>query len=151
MKKLSLSKNTAQTNSQIIIYRNKNGEVKLDVRFDGDTVWLTQKMMAALFDCSTDNISLHLKNIFKEAELNEILVTEEYSVTASDGKNYQIKHYNLDAIISVGYRFNDTSPTANARVLLQRSLSKKYPFSLTPQPTPDIFCCCEVIIVTFFP
>lgn len=74
-------------NSQIIIYQNKSGEVKLDVRFDGDTAWLTQKMMSELFDCSTDNIGLHLKNIFKEGELNENSVTEEYSATASDGKS----------------------------------------------------------------
>ena len=98
-------------NSQIIIYQNESGEVKLDVRFDGDTVWLTQKMMSELFDCSTDNISLHLKNIFKESELNENSVTEEYSTTASDGKNYRIKHYNLDAIISIGYRVNSTRAT----------------------------------------
>ena len=98
-------------NSQIIIYKNESGEVKLDVRFDGDTVWLTQKMMSELFDCSTDNIGLHLKNIFKEGELSENSVTEEYSVTASDRKNYRIKHYNLDAIISIGYRVNSTRAT----------------------------------------
>ena len=56
---------TIFNHSQIIIYRNKSGDVKLDVRLDGETVWLTQKMMAQLFDCSTDNIGLHLKNIFK--------------------------------------------------------------------------------------
>lgn len=111
MKKLNMRKNTIPTNSQIIIYRNKNGEVKLDVRFDGNTVWLTQKMMAMLFDCSADNIGLHLKNIFREAELNEISVTAEYSVTASDGKSYRVKHYNLDAIISVGYRVNSARAT----------------------------------------
>jgi hypothetical protein len=68
-------------------------------------------LMAILFDCSGDNVSLHLKNIFKEAELSENSVTEEYSVTASDGKNYDVKHYNLDAIISVGYRVNSTRAT----------------------------------------
>jgi hypothetical protein len=98
-------------NSQIIIYQNESGEVKLDVRFDGDTVWLTQKMMSELFDCSTDNISLHLKNIFKEGELSENSVTEEYSATASDSKKYKTKHYNLDAIISIGYRVNSTRAT----------------------------------------
>lgn len=98
-------------NSQIIIYQNESGEVKLDVRFDGDTVWLTQKLMSELFDCSIDNISLHLKKIFKEGELNENSVTEEYSTTASDGKKYRVKHYNLDAIISIGYRVNSTRAT----------------------------------------
>ncbi len=111
MKKLDISKNTIPANSQMIIYRNESGEVKLDVRFDGDTVWLTQKMMAALFDCSIDNVGLHLKNIFKEMELHESSAAEEYSVTASDGKNYRVKHYNLDAIISVGYRVNSTRAT----------------------------------------
>ena len=98
-------------NSQIIIYQNESGEVTLDVRFDGDTVWLTQKLMSELFDCSIDNISLHLKKIFKEGELNENSVTEEYSTTASDGKKYRIKHYNLDAIISIDYRVNSTRAT----------------------------------------
>lgn len=77
-----------------------------------DTIWLSQKLIAALFDCSTDNISLHLKNIFKEEELDENSVTEEFSVTASDGKRYKTKHYNLDAIISVGYRVNSKRATA---------------------------------------
>lgn len=103
--------NLIPNNSQIIIYRNENGEVKLDVRFDGDTVWLTQKMMAELFNCSTDNISLHLKNIFSEGELDEKSVTEESSATATDGKNYPTKFYNLDAIIAVGYRVNSARAT----------------------------------------
>ena len=98
-------------NSQIVIYQNDSGEVKLDVRFDGDTVWLGQKMMADLFDCSTDNIGLHLKNIFKDRELDEISVTEESSVTASVGKMYRVKHYNLDVIIAVGYRVNSKRAT----------------------------------------
>lgn len=67
--------------------------------------------MAVLFDCSTDNISLHLKNIFKSGELNENSVAEDFSVTASDGKKYKTKHYNLDAIISVGYRVNSGRAT----------------------------------------
>jgi len=61
-------------------------------------VWLSQRGIAQLFDCSTDNVSLHLKNIFKSGELNAEAVTEESSVTASDGKNYKTKFYNLDAI-----------------------------------------------------
>lgn len=68
--------------------------------------------MGVLFDCSTDNISLHLKNIFKENELEENSVTEEFSVTESDGKTYKTKHYNLDAIIAVGYRVNTKRATA---------------------------------------
>ena len=83
----------------------------LEVRFQDETVWLTQKLMAELFQCTTDNISLHLKNIFKDEELEENSVTEEFSVTASDGKKYRTKHYNLDAIIAVGYRVNSIRAT----------------------------------------
>ncbi|MDR2169255.1 MAG: virulence RhuM family protein, partial [Planctomycetaceae bacterium] len=83
----------------------------IEVRVQNETIWLTQKLMATLFDCSTDNISLHLKNIFKENELDENSVTEQFSVTASDGKKYTTKHYNLDAIIAVGYRVNSVRAT----------------------------------------
>jgi len=83
----------------------------VDLSFIDDTIWITQKGMAMLFDCSTDNIALHLKNIFKDDELDQKAVTEEYSVTALDGKNYNTKHYNLDAIISVGYRVNSSKAT----------------------------------------
>lgn len=98
-------------NNQIIIYNTADGETKIEVRMKDETVWLSQKQMAELFDCSVDNVGLHLKNIFKEDELNENSVTEDYSVTASDGKNYLVKHYNLDAIISVGYRINSLRGT----------------------------------------
>ncbi len=67
--------------------------------------------MAVLFDCSTDNISLHLKNIFKSGELNESSVTVDFSVTTTDSKKYKTKHYNLDAVISVGYRVNSQRAT----------------------------------------
>jgi hypothetical protein len=78
---------------------------------DGETVWLSQKQMGELFECSPDNIALHLKNIFQSSELSEKSVAEDFSVTASDGKNYNVKHYNLDAIISVGYRVNSLRGT----------------------------------------
>ncbi|MFA5961318.1 MAG: virulence RhuM family protein [Parcubacteria group bacterium] len=97
--------------NQIIIYNTADGETKIEVRMKDETVWLSQKQMAELFDCSVDNISLHLKNIFKEAELGESSVTEEYSTTASDGKNYLVKNYNLDVIISVGYRVKSSRGT----------------------------------------
>ena len=101
-KKLQIRNSTAE----FLIFSNQTGKDGIEVRFENETIWLSQKLMAVLFDCSTDNISLHLKNIFKSAELDENSVTEEFSVTASDGKNYKTKHYNLDAIISVGYRVN---------------------------------------------
>ena len=86
-------------------------EQGVQVLYKDETVWATQKAMATLFDCSTDNISLHLKNIFKSGELQEDSVTEKNSATASDGKTYQTKFYDLDAIISVGYRVNSIRAT----------------------------------------
>jgi hypothetical protein len=97
--------------SQIILYQNADGKIKVDVRFENENFWLSQKAMANLFNCSSDNISLHLKNIFKEKELEANSVTEEFSATASDGKNYKTKFYNLDAIIAVGYRVNSREAT----------------------------------------
>jgi len=91
-------------------YQSKGDGV--EVRVQDGTIWLSQKNMGLLFDTSTDNIGLHLKNIFNDSELTEISVTEIFSATASDGKNYQVKHYNLDAIIAVGYRVNSKRATA---------------------------------------
>jgi hypothetical protein len=107
-KKLQIRNSTAE----FLIFTKQAGQDSIEVRIQDGTIWLSQKLMAALFDCSTDNISLHLKNIFVEHELEEISVTEDFSVTASDGKNYKTKHYNLDAIIAVGYRVNSGRATA---------------------------------------
>ena len=84
--------------NNLIIYKNSDGNIIVDAIFKDETLWLTQKGMAKVFDCSTDNISLHLKNIFKDNELDENLVVEDSSVTASYGKKYKTKIYNLDAI-----------------------------------------------------
>ena len=97
--------------NKFILYSTPLGEVRVDVLLENETVWLTQKAMATLFDCSSDNISLHLKNIINSNELNSNSVTEEFSATASDGKKYKTKFYNLDAIISVGYRVNSSKAT----------------------------------------
>lgn len=97
--------------SNIILYENEGGKVRVDVRFENENFWLPQKAMASLFNCSTDNISLHLKNIFSDGELEMEAVAEEFSVTASDGKNYKTKCFNLDAIIAVGYRVNSKQAT----------------------------------------
>ena len=88
---------------------DEQGEVLAIVK--DESIWTTQKGMAKLFDCSTDNISLHLKNIFESGELDKSSVTEKISATASDGKNYPTQFYNLDAIISVGYRVNSQKAT----------------------------------------
>lgn len=107
-RKLQIRNSTAE----FLIFTNQSKEDGIEVRVQNETIWLSQKLMGVLFDCSTDNISLHLKNIFKENELDEISATEEFSVTASDGKTYKTKHYNLDAIIAVGYRVNTKRATA---------------------------------------
>ena len=97
--------------NNLLIYKNKEGNIVVDAIYKDETLWLTQKGMAKVFDCSTDNISLHLKNIFKDNELDENSVVENSSVTASDGKKYKTKIYNLDAIIAVGYRVNSKKAT----------------------------------------
>ena len=94
-----------------LIYNTQEEEVSVNVIVRNETIWLTQKAMAEVFDCSTDNISLHLKNIFAEGELDKNSVTEKISATATDGKNYLTQFYNLDAIISVGYRVNSRKAT----------------------------------------
>ena len=88
-----------------------DGDGKVQVVIKDETIWCTQKAMAQLFDCSTDNIGLHLKNIFSSGELNKDSVTEKISATASDGKNYLTQFYSLDAIIAVGYRVNSLKAT----------------------------------------
>ena len=102
--------NTENTN-KFLFYTDKNGKQNIQVFIENETVWITQKGMSDVFDCTTDNISLHLKNIFNDGELNKEAVTEKFSVTASDGKKYQTNVYNLDAIISVGYRVNSQKAT----------------------------------------
>lgn len=97
--------------ADFLVFTKQAGEDGIEVRVSGESVWLTQKGMAQLFDCSTDNISLHLKNIFKSGELSKSSVAEESSATAADGKTYKMKFYNLDAIISVGYRINSVRAT----------------------------------------
>lgn len=90
--------------SEILVYQTEDGRVKLDVRLDNETVWLTQQMMGDLFQTSKSNISEHIKHVFEEGELNESSVVRKFRTTATDGKNYNISYYNLDVIISVGYR-----------------------------------------------
>ena len=89
---------------QFLVYQTEDGKLKLDVRFEGETVWLTQQHMAELFQTTKQNVSLHIQNTFSEGELLEDSVVKESLTTAADGKNYATKFYNLDVIISVGYR-----------------------------------------------
>ncbi len=95
--------------SEIKIYKTSDGQTSIEVKLEKDTVWLSQKQMAELFDKDSDTIGLHLRNIYKSGELEESSTTEKYSVVRQEGKRKvkrQIKFYNLDAIISVGYRVN---------------------------------------------
>lgn len=103
--------NDVANRGEILLYSDENGKEFVNVIFKDETFWLTQKAMSELFDCTTDNISRHLKNIFTDGELDKDSVTEKFSVTAADGKNYQTQHYNLDAIIAVGYRVNSKKAT----------------------------------------
>ena len=97
--------------AEFLIFQIEGKKQGVEVYYKDKTVWCTQKAMSMLFDCSTDNIGLHLKNIFESGELVKDSVTEKISATASDGKNYLTQFYNLDAVISVGYRVNSIRAT----------------------------------------
>ena len=90
--------------SEIILYQAEDGGTRLQVRLQGETVWLTQKLMAELFQTSVPNVSMHIRNVFADGELLADSVVKEFLTTAADGKSYGTQHYNLDVIISVGYR-----------------------------------------------
>ena len=90
--------------NEIVLFETEDAKVRLTVPIQEDTVWLTQAQMTELFDTSKQNISLHINNCFKEGELDKGSVVKDFLTTASDGKNYKTKYYNLDMIISVGYR-----------------------------------------------
>ncbi|MDR1568641.1 MAG: virulence RhuM family protein [Streptococcaceae bacterium] len=99
------------TNSQFLIYQTEDGRLKIDVRFDDDTVWLTQDQLVQLFQSSKSNVSEHIKHIFEEGELVEDSVVRHFRTTATDGKTYNKKFYNLDVIISIGYRIKSQIAT----------------------------------------
>lgn len=95
---------TPSPQSEFILYQTEDGQTRIEVRLQDETVWLTQKLMAALFQTSVPNVSMHIRNLFAEGELQADSVIKEFLTTAADGKNYTTQHYNLDVIISVGYR-----------------------------------------------
>lgn len=97
--------------AEFLIFTSQAGEQSIEARYEEETVWLTQKLMAELFSVDVRTVSEHLKNIFASAELNEESVIRKFRITASDGKAYATQHYNLDAIISVGYRVNSVRAT----------------------------------------
>ena len=100
--------------NQVEVFQNEDGSLQLAVQVQQESIWLSQSQLAELFKTSTDNISLHLKNIYQSGELDENATTEDYSVVRQEGKRQvkrKLKHYNLDAIISVGYRVNSAQAT----------------------------------------
>ncbi len=107
MKKL----NTKDELTDFLLYTSPDGKIKVEVILNNETVWLTQKAIAQLFGVQVPAISKHLKNIFESGELEENSVISILETTAGDGKNYQVKYFNLDAIISVGYRVNSRQAT----------------------------------------
>lgn len=107
---MTKKKNT-DNSSEFIIFKTEDEIISVDVRFEDETVWLTQDQIAALYDVERPGITQHIKNIFTEGELNESSVSKKFLRTAADGKNYETKHYNLDMIISLGYRVNSKIAT----------------------------------------
>ena len=100
-----------QDNGNIIVYVDDNGKPQVDVRFQDETVWLTQAQLVELYQSSKANVSEHIKNIFDESELDKNSVVRKFRTTASDGKNYEVNYYNLDMIISLGYRIKSNIAT----------------------------------------
>ncbi len=112
--------NAPQNQGEIVIYQTDDGDTKIDVRFVDETVWLTQAQLVELFHSSKANISEHIKHIFEEGELDEISVVRKFRTTAADGKSYNVTHYNLDMIISLGYRVKSLVATNFRRWATER-------------------------------
>ena len=106
--------------SEIIIYQTEDGYTKIDVKFEDETVWLTQAQLCEFYQTSKSNISEHIKHIFEEGELEEKSVVRKFRTTAADGKNYNTIHYNLDMIISLGYRVKSKIATNFRRWAAER-------------------------------
>ena len=95
---------------EVVLFRTEDGNTSLEVQLEQETVWITQKQMSSLFDKAVPTINEHIKNIFKEDEMEKKSVIRKFRITAADGKNYETIHYNLDVIISVGYRVKPKLP-----------------------------------------
>ena len=106
-----------EDNNQIIIYRSEDGETRIDVKFTGETVWLSQQQ---LYNTSKANVSEHIKHIFEDGELEEESVVRKFRTTAADGKSYNVTYYNLDMIISLGYRIRSVIATHFRRWATER-------------------------------
>ena len=107
-------------NSNIIIYQSENGKTHVEVKLEENTVWLTQQQMCDLYQTSKSNVSEHIKHIFEDGELNENSVVRKFRTTASDGKSYNVAYYNLDMILSLGYRIRSIIATRFRQWATQR-------------------------------
>ncbi len=111
---------TEEKQGEIVIYQAESGDTKIDVRFVDETVWLTQAQLCELYQTSKSNVSEHIKHIFEEGELDEDSVVRKFRTTAADGKQYNVTHYNLDMIISLGYRVKSKIATQFRRWATER-------------------------------
>ena len=111
---------TDWNNSEILIYQSENGVTKIDVKIVDDTVWLTQAQLCELYQTSKSNVSEHIKHIFEEGELDQSSVVRKFRTTGADGKTYNVIHYNLDMIISLGYRIKSIIATNFRRWATER-------------------------------
>lgn len=113
-----------ESSSQLIIYQTESGETRLEVRLENETVWLTQKLMAELFQITVPNINMHLKNVFEEGELNPEATIKDFLIVRTESNREDSRHieyYNLDAIISVGYRIKSAVATRFRQWATQRN------------------------------
>ena len=106
-KKLQIRNSTVE----FLVFTRQTGDKSIEVRYEDETIWLSQRMMAELFDVDVRTINEHLQNLFSSNELDKISVIRNFRITATDGKNYNTQFCNLDAIISVGYRVNSVRAT----------------------------------------
>lgn len=106
-----MTKLIRNSTAEFLIFTNQAGDQSIEVRYEDNEIWLTQKRIAELFEVNVRTVNEHLKNIFDSEELNELSVIRNFRITATDSKNYNTKHYNLDAVISVGYRVNSVRAT----------------------------------------
>lgn len=110
----------APSGSNILVYQSEDGRTRIDVRLEGQTVWLSQARMAELYQTSIPNVSMHIRNIFQEKELEAESVVKEFLTTAADGKNYRVTYYNLEVILAVGYRVRSHRGTQFRRWATER-------------------------------
>jgi len=122
-----MTQNSINSGGEVVLYEAPDGEVRLDVRLERETVWLTQLQMATLFGTTPENVLMHLKNVYAEKELAERSTTKDFLAVRTEGKRRvrrKLKHYNLDAIISVGYRVS----SVEAGALMRRLIGLKQTF-----------------------